>query len=286
LKDDLIFDFSSLRVSMKINLLFWNVWNLPSCLTDGRSKERAKEISPILDKYDIACLNEAFVNKKELFSSCTHQFCATLGRQWYTVFDSGLVLLSRFPIIETKGQHFRKRAAIDTFAAKGVLCVRLQTGSNQDETLDVYVTHMQAGNTQAEHAARSVQSLQLADFINSTSGDTNDIVFVGDLNMGEVIDSTYQRHSVHYANSSDAQKRHESFMLLKDTAKLTRVIGTNNDHEDINHVMTRFNRHLKQVNMEYLPVPCDKTGRRLSDSEALGCSIELSCDHPPNSGND
>ena len=87
-------------------LLLWNVWNLPSVVTDGHSKTRAKLLSPLLT-HDIIVLNEAFCNKRYILKHVTHSYKATLGRKWYKLVDSGLVILSRFPIVFKVGEVYR-----------------------------------------------------------------------------------------------------------------------------------------------------------------------------------
>lgn len=78
-----------------------------------------KRISPKLAEYDVVVLNEAFVYRKALLRHCPHPYKQSLGRQWYSIFDSGVVILSKYPIVQWAVEHYRKRRGWDMFAAKG-----------------------------------------------------------------------------------------------------------------------------------------------------------------------
>jgi len=146
-----------------LRVLLYNVWNLPSYLTDGNSRARAFKIAERLSacRYDVIVLNEAFVNKDALVSqlSESHPHRERLGRQWYTAFDSGLLVLSRHPIVRSAAEHYALRRGVDFWAAKGVVfaCVKTPSG-----LVNVYGTHMQAGAAPSHQRARMSQSEQLA----------------------------------------------------------------------------------------------------------------------------
>lgn len=70
-------------------------------------------------------LNEAFRNKDALLAKTSHPYRYLLGRQWWTVEDSGIIVLSRYRIVETASEHFRHRARADFWAAKGIVMCRL-----------------------------------------------------------------------------------------------------------------------------------------------------------------
>lgn len=256
----------SFNIIMKIQVLLWNVWNLPSCLTDGQAAERARKISPLLQPYDIVILNEAFCNKKHLLSEADFPFREKLGRQWYTIFDSGLMILSKFPIIKTAFMHYKKRARVDFFAAKGILMCKIEL--EHGRILDVYATHMQAGNSRAEQKARDAQSLEVAEFVYEHSVDAQAVLFAGDLNMGPTQDATYTKHSVHYANSQDAKLRTDAYVRMRNGAGLKEI----SDNEDICRFLYRDSASLKLFDaaIHYPRVP-----RGLSDTSPLMCTFDI-----------
>ena len=261
-----------------LSVLLWNVWNLPSCLTDKNSKGRAKNISPLLKPYDVVILNEAFVNKKYLLEQADYPYMKKLGRQWWTIFDSGIIILSRFPIVETSWTHYKQRSGWDIFAAKGILKCRIQL--NDTQQIDVYGTHMQAGNTTRHQVTRHAQAIQAAEFVLKGSPAGNTVLFAGDLNMGPTKDPKYINHSVHYANAMDARLRTESYTLMCGIADLTDVVAQNHE-EDINRFMIKDGTTcpISKVTLEYLAGQTP----RLSDSDALKCTVFFSHDvksHP------
>ncbi len=114
-----------------LSVLLWNVWCLPGLLTDGNSAARARLISPLLNDYDIVILNEAFVHKDALLadvSSCS-EVVEGPGRTWGTVFDSGLLVISKLPIVAVQHEPYMRRSGWDRFAAKGIMHCRLQVCS-------------------------------------------------------------------------------------------------------------------------------------------------------------
>lgn len=221
-------------------VLMYNVWNLPSYLTDGNSRARAAKIAPLLSagRYDVIVLNEAFLNKDELVSQLaeSHPHRVRLGRQWYTAFDSGLLLLSRYPILRSAAEHYAMRRGVDFWAAKGVVFASIKTPSG---IVNVYGTHMQAGAAPSHQAARMSQSAQLAAFVLRTAERGCPIIACGDMNMGRTLDPTFARHSGHYVSAEDAKARHEAFVLLLARAGLREVIPEDGNREDILHFLVR-----------------------------------------------
>ena len=98
---------------------------------------------------------------------------------WLPLVGNELTLASRLPIVRTGAHIYRHAAEEDVLAAKGVLHVRLARG---DDTIDVFVTHLQAG---AEHGAvRRAQIEELASFIRrEADGGANPVLVLGDFNV-------------------------------------------------------------------------------------------------------
>lgn len=212
---------------MEISILLWNVWNLPSCLTDGKSKTRAKKISPLLNAYDIVVLNEAFVNIKHLLSQTTHPYVYRPTRPWQTIFSPGLIFLSRFEIVSSTFEIYRKRSGVDRFAAKGIaqITVRLQRDGQDYGLLRVFGTHMQASHGDSAQKARHSQAQQAADFVqgfaNDVAAEASEIrtVFAGDLNMGPNLCPS-SHYSQHYHDDEDHLARTAAYAKLLDVSGL------------------------------------------------------------------
>ena len=257
----------------RLRVLLYNVWNLPSYLTDGNSRARAFKIAEHLaaGDYDVIVLNEAFLNKDALVSQLaeSHPYRERLGRQWYTAFDSGLLVLSRHPIVRSAAEHYALRRGVDFWAAKGVAFVCVWTPSG---LVNVYGTHMQAGAAPSHQRARMSQSEQLAAFILRTAEPGRPIIACGDMNMGRTLDPTFARYSGHYVSAEDAKARHEAYVLLLARSGLGEVTPDNGDREEIQHFLVRdFPADAPAPRLTYEPWA---TGE-LSDTPALLCEFAV-----------
>ena len=108
------------------------------------------------------------------------------GGSWLPLVGNELALASRLPIVAAGSHVYEHAAEEDALAAKGVLHARLSGGPG--EVIDVFVTHLQAGD---EHGAvRRRQIEALARFIGEASaGAADPILVLGDLNVrGTLLD--------------------------------------------------------------------------------------------------
>ncbi|KAF3938803.1 hypothetical protein ABW19_dt0203620 [Dactylella cylindrospora] len=303
------------RPQRELSILLWNTWLLPGPLSDNNTYSRASEIPNHISSHDIILLNEAFTHKRLIIDALrdTHPYVATLPRRcWFwPIFDSGLVVLSRYAILEVRRTWFRKRRRWDFFAGKGSVGVRVDlsrryrperyrdvvgsptaiidhrddyTDSDDDDdseyeydggfrpkTLDIYNTHMQAGNSKSEHKARMSQSVQLGQFIAQHSFRASAVVLGGDLNMGPILES------VHYANPEDARERVKAYGVLREESGLEDVkVLEEGKGGDINRFLSRG---VGVVNVHYPGVPVVMYGRgkgkKLSDSDMVVLKVRV-----------
>lgn len=280
-----------------MSILLWNVWNLPSWLTDNKSKTRAQQISPLLNDFDIVVLNEAFVNHKALLSSVTHQYLYIPPRPWTCIFSSGLLFLSRYPILESGYEKFENRSGVDRFAGKGVghILVDLAAQGRNYGSLRVLGTHMQASYGGSAQAARMSQATQIGhvikkltyDCLPEMTGPANGVsrpsrtVLLGDMNIGprNCEDSTYSQH---YYDEEDADKRTSAYALLQKCSNLHDISSFQNQNRDEFEYKNEICRILVSSdvipchNMSYELQPYTDGGNRLSDTKALCLRMVLS----------
>ena len=197
----------------KLKILLWNVWLLPSFITDGKSKERAAMISKLLNDFDIVVLNEAFTNKYSLTKDVIHPYTIKTPRTFYKILDSGLMILSKYPIEEIHFLPFSELETWDQFSSKGVLKLIVNLGNNLK--MDIYGTHLQAGSEESHHRARLSQVNEVYQFVkNHSQFNIHPIVLCGDLNCGPVLDRTFNHFSNHYENAVDAKNRDYQYRTL------------------------------------------------------------------------
>jgi endonuclease/exonuclease/phosphatase family metal-dependent hydrolase len=98
---------------------------------------------------------------------------------WLPLVGNELTLASRLAIVRSGSHIYQHAAEEDALAAKGVLHVRLARGA---DTIDVFVTHLQAGE---EHGAvRRAQIEELASFIRREADrGAKPVVVLGDFNV-------------------------------------------------------------------------------------------------------
>ena len=244
---------------MPVSILLWNVWNLPSWLTDNKSKSRATLISPLLRDFDIVVLNEAFVNHTSLLHATSHERYVP-GRVWYHIFSSGVMILSKYEIIESEYQVYQHRQGVDWFTGKGIVRVRVRV----DETLlDVLGTHMQASNSGGAQMARAAQAEQLGQYIRCLESST--IVLAGDLNMGP-------NPSQHYSDDQDETARVKSYNHLRNTSGLFEITpGTARDEYDRDICRFLVSPELADRHTFEYPFPDNS----LSDTAAMCLKLEI-----------
>jgi endonuclease/exonuclease/phosphatase family metal-dependent hydrolase len=169
--------------------------------------ERAEAIARRLACFDIVALQETIndARRREILErletagrSCGKPSRLPSGRMfayaegpevdrgsWLPLVDNELALASRLPIVGNGSHVYRNAAEEDALAAKGVLHARLARGR---DLIDVFVTHLQAGD---EHGAiRRAQVEELTWFMRGAlNGSAGPVLVLGDFNIrGSLVD--------------------------------------------------------------------------------------------------
>ncbi|OLL25694.1 Sphingomyelinase C 2 [Neolecta irregularis DAH-3] len=211
------------------------------------------------------------MHRNELLSKTIHQYRYELNRgKSLAIFNGGVVILSKYAIVEKAGEVYHSRTRWDRFAAKGIAFVRLDVDGMM---LDVYGTHMQSGDKNSEQEARLAQASQVAEFIKRNSSQDSKIVFGGDINMGPVLDPTFQKFSAHYTDEQDVRARHKAYETLKTKSGLEDIVSEEPEFlEDINRFL---GRNLGEKKVTYLGLERCEDGSRLSDSQSVLLTITI-----------
>jgi len=178
-------------VQVRFSILTYNIAQVPEPFYEGRRARDANvdDIVQFLNQssYSIVCLQEAFADDtrskliRETRQTFPHSARGPEGQLLEQ--DSGLVILSRFPIIEQHRYEFSEGIGIpDNYAAKGVLHVRLRLGARPAQSIDLFTTHTQSGNGREESRNRQHQFGEALAFIRDHS--RNDLwILTGDMNV-------------------------------------------------------------------------------------------------------
>jgi endonuclease/exonuclease/phosphatase family metal-dependent hydrolase len=170
----------------RVRLLSYNMAGIP--LVQRLAGDRISELGRHLQNYDVVGLQEVWneLNYQSLREIAG--FPNSLRRYDFPV-GNGLVLLSRFPVVEWRFYPFTGRAAPhllfangdgDSICTKGAIAARLRT---PDGELDVYATHVIAEDSPVEDAEiRVSQLLELDDAVRDFS-QGRPFVVLGDFNV-------------------------------------------------------------------------------------------------------
>jgi len=132
---------------ISLRLVTYNIWGLPSWMTGARSG-RYPQIARELERLhpDIILLQEAWTAKPRKSVPASRLWSPARAAGQHTFFQqSGLVTVSRFPIIGGKFYPFSRAAFPDKFVNKGVLKVTLELPGHQ--VLNVWNVHLQDGGS-------------------------------------------------------------------------------------------------------------------------------------------
>jgi len=190
------------NTSSQPRIFTYNIFLRPPTINtngDDFKNERLEEFFHFLPQYDIICLQEMFSlanwRQRRLI-----QRAREAGFHYHIkssppsilspcFIDAGLLILSRYPILEGDAYLYTAGAQIDYFAAKQVLYAKI--GLEGGNAFHLFTTHMQATyneNTEAENVinglARKKQVEEMAQFVyDKCEGNEWPAVVTGDFNI-------------------------------------------------------------------------------------------------------
>jgi len=170
--------------SGRFSLLTYNVAGLPQLVSKSDPEVDVPLISPLLNHYDIALVQEDFSYHSLLSGRALHEYRSEPMRQSLALMPDGLNWFSRFAFSWIHRVRWGQcngylGGASDCLADKGFSFAELTI--EPGVTIDVYNLHGEAGSTPLDIEVRRQNFEQLADYIRSRSrghamivaGDTN-----------------------------------------------------------------------------------------------------------------
>lgn len=137
-----------------IRILTYNIFLRPPPVKNNESDwkdERLVDFIKLLDMFDIICLQEMFGslnNRKQQLIKYANKagyffYCECPSPSFFSkyVAEGGLIILSRFPIVEKEFYPFRYSILSDSLCQKGVLYAKIRIGNSY---LCIFNTHLQA----------------------------------------------------------------------------------------------------------------------------------------------
>jgi len=162
-----------------LKVVTYNIWGLPSWMTGARTG-RYPKIARELERLDadFILLQEAWTAEaRTALPQDGHWAIAYPAAQHSFFQQSGLVTLSRFPILGGQFYPFTRAAFPDSFVNKGVLKTTVQLPDG--EVLNVWNVHLQDGGavrtraTQVHELLAHVESAQDGQIADLVAGDFN-----------------------------------------------------------------------------------------------------------------
>lgn len=172
--------------SGSLTVLSYNVHGLPSAITGDDTEARLATIGPLLEDYDLVGVQEDWMEDTHALLETTHP-----TQDWFDddlsdrAYGSGLFTLARGASVEAYEEHFDAcygliDHASDCGASKGFQIHRVELV--EGVTLDFLNTHLEAGGSDDDTAARAVGVDQIDAAIQDFSAG-QPMLFVGDLNL-------------------------------------------------------------------------------------------------------
>jgi len=170
---------SSSEKGLGLKLVTYNIWGLPSWMTGappGRYPQIARELER-LDP-DIILLQETWTANARKSAPANGRWGIARAAGQHTFFQqSGLVTLSKFPILGGEFYPFSRAAFPDRFVNKGVLKVTVQLPGGQ--VLNIWNVHLQEGGwpkirqSQVRELVARVQAAEDGQIADLVGGDFN-----------------------------------------------------------------------------------------------------------------
>jgi endonuclease/exonuclease/phosphatase family metal-dependent hydrolase len=164
---------------LHLKLVTYNIWGLPSWMTGarpGRYQQIARELER-LDP-DIILLQEGWTAEARKAAPASGPWAIARAAGQHSFFQqSGLVTLSKYPIIGGEFYPFSRMGFLDRFVNKGVLKATIQLPGGQ--VLNVWNVHLQEGNSpkirrsQVRELVARVQAAEDGQMADLVGGDFN-----------------------------------------------------------------------------------------------------------------
>ncbi len=183
----------------EISVLTYNVHGLPESIAGTSPEENMSLISPLLNEYDVAAIQEDFFYHPQLSKEVEHPY--RTPAEYYsqknemTINPSGLTEFSTVPLED----YFVERwyscngtvdQSSDCFAPKGFSAAYHEVMPGV--WIDIYNCHMDAGNSPGDKATRDKQSEQLAFVLNNRSP-YRAVIVACDTNMEQEDELQFER---------------------------------------------------------------------------------------------
>ncbi|KAL8940969.1 MAG: hypothetical protein Q9211_002016 [Gyalolechia sp. 1 TL-2023] len=183
-------------VPLTINILTFNCWGLKYLAKwrKERLEETGRSIATTVPTPEIVGLQECWTQEDYLAIRRHTRHILPYGKFYYSgIFGGGLVILSKWPIIESNMVRYplngRPTAFFrgDWFVGKGVACASIQTGQGRENIVEVFCTHLHAPYEREPNDSymchRTAQAWEIARLMRGAAERGHAVIGLGDFNM-------------------------------------------------------------------------------------------------------
>lgn len=248
----------------------------------NRSELQGKELSKIQSELDFVVLNEAFTkrsrnNISDKMKDLPHT--ARLPRKGgiLKVMDSGVMVMSRYPI-EVLGQsYYKKCGKADCFASKGVLLVEVTLPSGKK--VQVASTHLQSGQQEKYARIRETQLAQIKELLSQHARPGVPQLLAGDLNMDSKKSDEFSR-ALAFLNMTSTEDSGEIKTSKSSQVSCFGAVDKEDPKAWLDHVLISKQGGLSQViQKESLPLRSTLNGMNCDLSDHLPVKAKISIDN-------
>lgn len=193
--------FSMNSFAREIKIINWNVYLLPKIAKNTAQDERVQLIADYLlnssEDFDIITLQEVFTKNgyKTLVETLKDKYPYHTGspiRKWFKPVNSGLLILSKYPIKETSFYMYSGMAHADRFSSKGVLATTIEI--QEGYYAQVATTHLQAQSGAKYERIRETEYKYIKkEVIEGFKVSSMPMILTGDFNIDKHYPSEYEK---------------------------------------------------------------------------------------------
>ena len=247
----------------KLSVLTYNVWALP--FVSNQIAERLNVMPEYLAQYDVLLLQEAFSSDREnLIRTLEEDYgyryvTKILNNPEPNIFNGGVILLSRYPIVNQAQTYFPDCAGSDCLADKGINYMEI---IKQGRSYHIFSAHTASFDTDIARLYRQNQFEQMREFTESLEIPKNEtVIYGGDFNVNKLLfPEDYQQMLATLEASEPTYTGHtestfDPFINVHGTA-----FGSGGDHiEYLDYVLVSNQYAVPNANVNNVRIPRSTT---------------------------
>lgn len=235
-----------------LKIMTYNIWALP--VIASHIDARYKLIPDYVKGYDVLALQEVFASGREGFllelaKEYPYQ-TKMLDKPGFNIYDGGVIIVSRYPIVNEAQYVFPDCSGTDCFADKGVNYAEVIKGG---EAYHIFATHTASTDTQTAREHRQRQFQQIRDLAQSLNiPDNETVIYSGDFNVNKLkFPEDYQQMMV---NLKADEPKYSGYTASTFDPRINDFSGDKNV-EYLDYVMVSNEFNIKSINENHVDVP-------------------------------